>query len=701
MTRLFFNPFSRSKKRRSRSAKNRVTRRQQSLGAEKLESRIVFAVAITVDYTYDTQNFFANTEAREALEDVAAIISNHLNDTFEAIIPSGVNTWSQEFFSPGDGTPQSVRDPTVAANEYVVYAGGRDLVGDDLGFGGFGGFTSFGTAAWNATVSQRGESGVATNTDFASWGGTITFDSVGANWHFGESTSGLDADENDFRSVAYHELFHALGFGAAGSWNAQIVNGEFAGPLSVAEFDGSGNVPLHDDLAHFADGTTDGGQEVSQDPSLFTGTRKLPTRLDWASLADIGWEVTNPVYFDGADLIVDGTDNAEIIRVNDVSGDLEIEFDGIDFGTWPAPANRLIVNANGGNDEVRFQTNVTTATTIYGGDGNDRLFAGAGADELFGGAGNDELFGRDGDDVLYGEIGADRVFGMNGNDILFGGDANDLLSGGAGDDELNGDAGQDNLVGSTGADTLRGGDDDDTLNSGPGDDFLFGDAGNDTIRGHNGNDMIEGGAGDDTVFGGFGNDTIHGQDGVDTISGNADNDDIFGGAGNDVLNGGSGDDTIEGGIGNDTIDGATGVDTILGQAGNDILNGGSGNDFIFGDTGIDTINGSAGDDMIFGQAGGDIIIGGSGVDFIDGGDGDDDINGSSDNDEILGGEGNDTINGGGGNDDLKGGDGDDDLFGSVGDDTLTGEAGLDLLHGGSGTDTAVDTGERGEIQIEI
>ena len=50
---------------------------------------------------------------------------------------------------------------------------------------------------------------------------------------------------------------------------------------------------------------------------------------------------------------------------------------------------------------------------------------------------------------------------------------------------------------------------------------------------------------------------------------------------------------------------------------------------------------------------------------------------------------------------MKGGDGDDDLFGSVGDDTLTGEAGLDLLHGGSGTDTAVDTGERGEIQIEI
>ena len=57
----------------------------------------------------------------------------------------------------------------------------------------------------------------------------------------------------------------------------------------------------------------------------------------------------------------------------------------------------------------------------------------------------------------------------------------------------------------------------------------------------------------------------------------------------------------------------------------------------------------------------------------------------------------DNQNGGNGNDQLFG---DDDLFGSNDDDFLTGGLGLDRLHGGAGFETALDTGERGEISIE-
>ena len=45
--------------------------------------------------------------------------------------------------------------------------------------------------------------------------------------------------------------------------------------------------------------------------------------------------------------------------------------------------------------------------------------------------------------------------------------------------------------------------------------------------------------------------------------------------------------------------------------------------------------------------------------------------------------------------------GDDCLFGEGSSDTLTGGGGIDLLNGGSGTDTATDTGEAGEVSIEI
>ena len=42
----------------------------------------------------------------------------------------------------------------------------------------------------------------------------------------------------------------------------------------------------------------------------------------------------------------------------------------------------------------------------------------------------------------------------------------------------------------------------------------------------------------------------------------------------------------------------------------------------------------------------------------------------------------------------------DRLYGDDGNDTITGGAALDMFDGGVGIDTALDTGELGEISIE-
>ena len=644
----------------------RPGRRRRMLHVQTLESRRVLAVAINIDYTFDTQGFFSQQERRDAMEEVAAVVSSRLGDSFDAIVPSGGNTWSQRFTHPGNGISGAwVSNPTVAADEYVIYVGGREQGGSTLGRGGPGGFSASGNTTWFNAIRQRGQPGVANDTDFARWGGAISFDSVGTNWHFGDSTVGLGSGEFDFRSVAYHELLHAIGFGTSDSYDAHVAAGEFTGPNAVAEYDLPGNVPLHGDPAHFASGTQDGGQETAMDPGIAPGLRKFPTPLDWAVMSDIGWEVSSQgVYYSGDDLIVNGTNDVNLIEVRAATGGVRVLIDGVDHGVWSAPPDQLVVNALSGNDEVRFEPAVPLDSTINGGSGNDFLRGGAGQDAIYGGPGNDRIYGRDNIDMLFGQSGADRLFGMNGADSLDGGSGIDVLIGAEGNDTLIGGSEADRLSGGNGNDTLRGGSGDDNLTGGNGADNLFGDEDNDTIRGSAGDDTIEGGNGDDTIFGGGDSDTIRGQQGADDIQGNGGNDFIYGGSGNDDIGGGSGNDFIDAGDGNDIVAGASGVDQIFGGIGIDDINGGSGNDIIDAGGGNDTVNGSTGDD------------------------------------EIRGGSGDDILNGGNGNDQLFGDDGDDDLFGSNGDDMLTGGPGLDRLHGGAGFDTALDDGERGEISIE-
>lgn len=258
-----------------------------------------FGVAITIDYSFDTSGFFDPGTAdglagRTRLGEAATFYSNLLEDTLGAITPGGVNTWTATFPNPSTGALDSVVDLNVAADEILIFAGARSLSGSTLGIGGFGGFSASGTSSFLTEVSTRGELGVGT-TDFAPWGGSITFDTSGTSWYFGASSSVLGGS-SDFLSVAYHELAHALGIGTASSWNAMIVgdgsctSGLAFGGAAANTSNGGADPCVESDAGHFENGLTNGGQEVAMDPSLTTGTRKLLTGLDIAALDDVGWE---------------------------------------------------------------------------------------------------------------------------------------------------------------------------------------------------------------------------------------------------------------------------------------------------------------------------------------------------------------------------------------------------------------------------
>ena len=79
---------------------------------------------------------------------------------------------------------------------------------------------------------------------------------------------------------------------------------------------------------HLAEGLTDDGQEAVMDPTIKTGTRKLPTPLDFAVLDDIGWQILpagSPGQVNATRQFTDdGTASATLSVVNGIESDSRI-----------------------------------------------------------------------------------------------------------------------------------------------------------------------------------------------------------------------------------------------------------------------------------------------------------------------------------------------------------------------------------------
>ena len=261
----------------------------------------VRAITITFDYTYDTSGFFSGSNAsrRDILDQAASAFSSRFNDSLSAITPSGGNSWSATFSNPSSpSSTVSLSNLSVAANTIVVYVGAADLGTNVLGQGGPGGYSSNGNSTWLNNVAARGQTGAlgSNPTDFGPWGGAISF-STTASWYFDSNPTTVESfpGQNDFYSVALHEIGHVLGIGTADSWFTYVAGGTFTGPNATAA--NGGSVALSSGNSHWLNGTlstvigTTTSQEAAMDPTLTTGTRKFLTTLDVAGLHDVGWTV--------------------------------------------------------------------------------------------------------------------------------------------------------------------------------------------------------------------------------------------------------------------------------------------------------------------------------------------------------------------------------------------------------------------------
>ena len=307
------------------------------------------ALTIELDYTYDTSNFFALTPvAKSALEAAALDLSNAIISPLGAVttnIYNGVNgsttatfTWELNFSNPTTGATETLGTFNFASNTFRMYVGVKSLLGATLGEGtpggsgvGIGspapnpsqwvGAVANAEAASNAAMSRGGGPVIASFSSSATVGattanytvvrgallGSLSLDNDSDNngladsaatlanyWHY-DHTSAVAPGKNDFYSVALHEMIHALGFGAAKSWDDSKTGTTWNG-ANVISLTGSGAGILEADQSHIIDGFTsprvsDGVlQEAVMDPSITVGTRKFLTQLDLAFLRDIGYQ---------------------------------------------------------------------------------------------------------------------------------------------------------------------------------------------------------------------------------------------------------------------------------------------------------------------------------------------------------------------------------------------------------------------------
>ena len=279
-----------------------------------------------------------------------------------------------------------------------------------------------------------------------------------------------------------------------------------------------------------------------------------------------GSDVMNGGAGGGDDAELNGGSNAENFAATPVAG--RVRFERLSPGPFQLDVGpdteRLVLNANGGDDTMASDPATPTAMLLNGGTGIDTMSAGAGADFLNGGDDNDSLTGGPGIDRIVGDRGNDTMIGRAGDDTMVwnNGDGSDKMDGEAGLDaiEVNGAAGAGDAfeIAPNGQRVKF-----DRTNLGP---FTLDIATSETFE-------INGLGGDDTLLVKPGVPMAvlaSGGDGNDTFTGAEEQDTFFGGLGNDTLTGGGG---------NDLLDGQEGDDTLLARDGvGDLARGGAGTD---------------------------------------------------------------------------------------------------------------------------
>jgi Ca2+-binding RTX toxin-like protein len=320
---------------------------------------------------------------------------------------------------------------------------------------------------------------------------------------------------------------------------------------------------------------------------------------------------------------VNGGNGTEVFSITANGTRLRIDrLDPAPFSIDAGTIEKIVINANGGNDVMSVTGNVAALAqiTLDGGAGNDTIGGGNGADLLLGG---------DGDDVVDGNQGADTGLLGAGDDrfIWDPGDGSDVVEGQAGTDTLvfNGsNAGENFGISANGGRVLMVRDianitmdlnDVETIQLralGSADNVVVGDLGGTDLTRVEIDLAASGGGGDAqvdtvTVNGTGGDDVIivTRSGGTVTVAGLAADILIFNFDATDrlVINGLGGDDVVEAsGLSAGGVllqaDGGEGDDILIGGDGADVLNGDAGDDVLLGGPGLDGLNGGAGDNIV-------------------------------------------------------------------------------------------------------
>lgn len=122
----------------------------------------------------------------------------------------------------------------------------------------------------------------------------------------------------------------------------------------------------------------------------------------------------------GTAVAIGGTDAADHIAVNKVTGGVEVIVNSVNLGVW-SPTQAIVAYGYGGDDEVQIAGSIMLTAWLYGGNGHDKLKGAGGHDVLLGQDGDDLLVGGSGRDILIGGTGSDRIVGNHDDDILIAG----------------------------------------------------------------------------------------------------------------------------------------------------------------------------------------------------------------------------------------------------------------------------------------
>jgi hypothetical protein len=229
------------------------------------------AINILVDYRYDTNNpkFFDTAQKKAALDAAAARWSAVLTSSLSAAtmtddtrdprigfthpstgasyqVSAANSSATDAVVAAGGPVANEYRQPwSIAANQWILYPGGRSLSSNGIGGTGTGhNITTVFTD--NNSHLNRNFRPSSVSGNLPVWGGAISFDNDGSTtWHYDMNSPAPDG-AIDLYSVALHEIGHALGLSASSwlDWSSKVSGGQYIGTQAVAAYNSDNGASL-------------------------------------------------------------------------------------------------------------------------------------------------------------------------------------------------------------------------------------------------------------------------------------------------------------------------------------------------------------------------------------------------------------------------------------------------------------------------